>query len=90
MKLILNISDVADGSVVTKPTGEKTYTVRDKLVIRGENPVEIKSQSVTRFLADCSGNIISVSNDTEVAIDAEPCDLINILRDIIAYKESHQ
>lgn len=90
MKLILKISDVWGGALVTKPTGDKKYTVRDKITILGVDNFTIDAQEGCRFLVDCFGNIQATTNDTDVAIQAEPHDLINILRDILKMKNSHQ
>ena len=68
MKVLMPVSEVPIGSTITKKTGEKEYTVREKIRIFGDNThqKEICADDNTRFLISDNGDINVISGDTEV------------------------
>jgi len=65
-KVIVQASDLEDGAIVTKKTGQKEYTVRRSIKIYGENRLEIKSDADNIFLVDSDGNINQIKESTEL------------------------
>jgi hypothetical protein len=67
-KVIVQASNLEDGAVVTKKTGQKEYTVRRSIKIYGENRQEIKSDADNIFLVDSEGNINQIKDSTELLV----------------------
>jgi hypothetical protein len=81
MKIILPASDIPLGSIVTKRTGEKQYTIRNKIRIFNENGIEkeITSNDGTRFLVNKNGDANVINSNTELVWYTDKSTLINFL-----------
>ena len=86
MKVILPVKDVPIGSIVTKPTGEKEYTVRKTIKIYGLSkeldPQEMMSDGV-RFLVSDNGDLTAIQENKEVAWNVDPADLYSYLYQLL-------
>lgn len=67
-KVIVQASNLEDGSIVTKKTGQKEYTVKRRIKIYGENRQEIKCDVDNIFLVDADGNINQIKDSTELLL----------------------
>lgn len=89
MKLILNISDVPEGTTVTKPKGTSEFIVQDSIKVYGESPQTINTEGV-RFLVPKELNnklsINAVPWHYEVAVSGNPVELKEILNHILEKK----
>lgn len=65
-KVIIQASHLEDGTIVTKKTGQKEYTLRRSIKIYGENRQEIKCDADNIFLVDSDGNINQITESTEL------------------------
>jgi hypothetical protein len=68
MKLLIPIKDVPEGERVTKKTGEKLYTVRDRIRIFSDDVnvrKEIKADDGVRFLVNDNGDVNAVDAKSE-------------------------
>ncbi len=83
MKILMAAQDIPLGSIVTKRTGDKLYTVREGIKIYGtpeqQSTREIKCDDGTRFLISETGDISIVSNDTELLWHVSDEDLYSYL-----------
>lgn len=70
MKVLIPAKDIPLGSIVTKKTGDKPYTIREGVKIYGtveqQTTREIKCDDGTRFLVSAAGDINIVNSDTEL------------------------
>lgn len=67
-KIIVQASNLEDGAIVTKKTGQKEYTVRRSIKIYGENRQQIKCDADNIFLVDSEGNINQIKDSTELLV----------------------
>lgn len=90
MKVILPISEVPHGAIVTKPTGEKRYEVADKINIFGNANVALKVEQPdnVRFMipVDMSmSGFMAVTPDYSVAWEISEEDLYSYLGEKLRY-----
>ena len=80
--VLLPAMDIPLDSTVTKRTGEKEYTLRDRLRIYGEenSPKEIKAADGSRFLVSENGDANVVSGTTKLLWHVEEEELIYYLK----------
>lgn len=81
LKVILEASKIPLESVVTKRSGEKKYTLREKLIVYSK---EWKSQALlaesgTRFLVGENGDANVVPGDMELVWHADEYDVMELL-----------
>lgn len=68
IRVLLPLSVLPDNTVVSKPTGEKQYTLKRVIKIYGNNK-ELKADEGTAFLVCQSGNINAVNEAKQHAVD---------------------
>lgn len=66
LKVIVEARHLEDGTIVSKKTGQKEYTIKRSIKIYGENRQEIKSDADNIFLVDSDGNINQIKDSTEL------------------------
>ena len=66
------------GSIVTKKTGEKEYSLKNNIKIYGEGGQEIKAPKETLFLV-CDGSINIINRETLLLWSADDYDLKEFL-----------
>ena len=81
MKVLLPAKDIPIGSIVTRPTGEKKYELRDKIEVSPHQKIEADPN--TRFLVgkDMSFIICAISGESELAWEVSPEELYNFIYD---------
>ena len=69
-RLTLQAKQLPDGTRVTKPTGEKVYTLRRRIVVHadGRDPVIINAETGIRFLVSATGDSNAIPETAEVSI----------------------
>jgi hypothetical protein len=84
-KLILSANEIPFGSTVTKKTGEKKYTLREKIVVYNGSkiiaPMEIKAEPGVAFIVSENGDVNAIEDSTELVWLAEREDIIHRLSD---------
>lgn len=83
LAVLMKARDIPVGSFVTKRTGEKEYTVEDRIRVfpTGDGPSqEIKAEGGARFLANGRGDFNVVDPKTELLWRTDDVTLYNFLR----------
>lgn len=80
-KILLPANEIPLGSTVTKRTGEKPYTLKDRIRIFGEtgDARELKATDGTRLLVSETGDANVVGGETELLWYAEEFELLDLL-----------
>ena len=82
-KIILSAREIPFGEMVTKINGEKKYTLKERVIIYGENRQEIQSAPGIVFMVGLDGAINAIVDTTELVWHADyesfvqqfdPCD----------------
>lgn len=79
LKLVVPLSMVPSGEVVTKRNGEKPYTVAREIKIFGENPAVIKACEGVVYLSDGTQTYTAVKDSTEVVWQAHFAQVAKII-----------
>ena len=83
MKVIMEVRELPIGAVVTKITGEKRYTIKDKISVYGDSALqkELRSIDGTRFLIPVDGDLTInvVSAYTEMLWNVTDEELYNFM-----------
>lgn len=67
LKLVIAAGYIPEGATVTKPTGEKEYTLTSEIKFYGEGaPENVKADKNIRFLV-CGPSINIITTDKELA-----------------------
>ena len=80
MKVLLPAGQIPDGTVVTKRTGTKPYTLKESVKVYGEpsQRQEIKGDGV-RFLVSADGGINAVSETVELLAELDDDEIQELL-----------
>lgn len=87
IRLLLRAKYIDDGATVTKPTGQKKYTLRRSIKIYGENQQEITCDVDNVFLVDEQGNINMIADSTELMVYMNIGDLYYDLQDVVMWDD---
>ena len=82
MKVILPVSSIPSGHVVTKRTGTKEYTVSRGVTMYGANERRtMEAEPGTAFIIDSTGNGNAIPDDTELVVELDSDELLELLED---------
>ena len=82
-KMILPSWQIPLNSTVTKITGQKPYTLKDRVIVYGEagDKRELRANDGTVFIVSNTGDINAISNTTELLWEAEKWAILDFLED---------
>lgn len=79
LRVLIPASELPDGQVVTKRTGEKPYTLQSVIRVHGAGDMQkLTADKGARFLVDCIGDVNAISDTTEVLTELD----FNLLYDL--------
>jgi hypothetical protein len=74
LRVLIKASELPDGQVVTKRTGEKRYTLRHAIRVHGSGDIpsqQINADKGARFLVSSNGDVNAISDATEVLTELD-------------------
>lgn len=85
LKIVMNAIDIPEGSIVTKKTGEKRYTLKNKIRVytdgvKLENKIELDIEGC--FIVDTIGNINQINPDSQLAWEVTIQELRELIEEI--------
>jgi hypothetical protein len=74
LRVLIRASELPDGQVVTKRTGEKRYTLRHAIHVHGSGDIpsqQINADKGARFLVSSDGSVNAIADATEVLAELD-------------------
>lgn len=92
MKVVMHAGDIPDGATITKRTGQKEYTLKDKIVVYTDKEstaaaITLQTPGVKYLTGDSSIN--AVSSDVELVWHTDLTALHRYLGDILDRLDSN-